>query len=340
MVHKTVSYQANPVPGEYNRPLLAGEYLYDTPLTYGGDYMNLLIDNHSDNGYFTQGIPSASNDITTLYDTLSWEWTSDQLLALINSGTSFIHHLGHANTSYMLRFYIDQITDANFSQVDGIIHNYSLVYTQGCDDGSFDLTGCIASQSLAINNFVVAGVFNTRFGWFDQGTTDGPSEHLQRDFVNALYNDTLPEHHIGITQMISKIRTAPWIGLPGEFEPGAQRWTQYDCTLLGDPALWIASADTSTNGVAVKRSSSYLSLYPNPSQGHLSVIFSIPEASNVTLQILDATGRQAVPEYSWKSQDSGKHQYSIDLTNLSSGIYYGRLESNNSIQTKKLILIR
>ena len=251
MVHKSVSYQANPVLGEADRPLLVGEYLYDTPITLGGDYMDLLIDNQNDNGYFSHGIPSGSNHIEKLYDTLTgppgstnhWQWSTDTLLAKINRGTSFIHHLGHANTSYMLRFDINQITNANFNMVNGVDHNYALLYTQGCDDGSFDLPSCIASRSLSINNFVAAGIFNTRFGWFDQGTTEGPSEHLQREFVSALYNDTLPENHIGKVHMISKIKTAPWIGLPGEFEPGAQRWTQYDCTLLGDPALWIRTTD-------------------------------------------------------------------------------------------------
>ena len=347
MIHKSVSYQANPVPGESNRPLLVGEYLYDTPITLGGPYMDLLIDNHDDNGYFTYGIPSATNQIEKLYDTLTgppgstnhWEWSTDSLIAKINRGTSFIHHLGHANSSYMMRLDISQITDANFYGVNGIDHNYSLVYTQGCDDGSFDISYCIASQSLAINNFVVAGIFNTRFGWFDQGTTDGPSEHLQREFVSALFNDTLPENHIGKAQMISKIKTAPWVGLPGEFEPGAQRWTQYDCTLLGDPALWVRTTGTVT-GIPVKNNSIYFSLYPNPSHGILNINYSLPESSDVTLHLLDATGRQVGNEYSWKAEGSGKHQYSIDLTGLSSGVYYCRLETNNTTQTKKLVVIR
>jgi hypothetical protein len=347
MIHKSVSYQANPVPGESNRSLLVGEYLYDTPITLGGPFMDLLIDNHSDNGYLTFGIPSDSNHIEKLYDTLTgppgstshWEWSTDSLIAKINRGTSFIHHLGHAATSYMLRLYISDITDANFYGVNGIDHNYSLLYTQGCDDGSFDEPDCIASQSLAINNFVAAGIFNTRFGWFDQGTTDGPSEHLQREFVSALFNDTLPEKHIGKVQMISKIRTVPWVGLPGEFEPGAQRWTQYDCTLLGDPALWIHTAGTAT-GIPVKNNSMYFSLYPNPAHGTLNVSYSLPEDSDVTFEILNTTGQQVEKDYSWKKENSGNHQFSIELGDLSSGIYYCRIETNKTTQTKKLVVIR
>jgi hypothetical protein len=347
MVHKTVSYQANPVLGEDNQPLLVGEYLYDTPITLGGAYMDLLVDSHTDNGYFSNGISSDSNFIFKLYDTLTgppgstnhWEWNTNDLLAKINAGTSFIHHLGHAATTYMLRFDISQITEANFYLVNGVDHNYSLLYTQGCDDGSFDLPSCIASRSLAINNFVVAGIFNTRFGWFDQGTTDGPSEHLQREFVNALNTDTFPEHHIGKVQMISKIMTAPWIGLPGEFEPGAQRWTQYDCTLLGDPALWIRTTNPLA-GIPVKSIPPFFSLYPNPCQGAVNISFSLSESSDVTLRIIDATGQQVGNDHSWNKLDSGKHQVSIDLSGLSSGIYYCRMETGKSFQTKKLVIIR
>ena len=254
MIRKTVSYQTNPVWGEFNKPLLAGEHLYSSPMTFGGSFMNLLVNNHSDNGYYTHGIPSATNVVTKLYDSLTptstiWTWNTTMLLASINSGKSFIHHLGHANQTYMLRFSMSQITNANFYAVDGITRNYQLLYTQGCDDGAFDYPGgCIAAKAVTIDNFLVAGVFNSRYGWFDEGTTEGPSEHLEREFVSAIYNDTLPEKHLGVAHMISKIKTAPWVTNPGviwptEFEPGAQRWCHYDCNVYGDPALEILTGE-------------------------------------------------------------------------------------------------
>lgn len=244
MIRKTVSYQVNPVPGEFSKPLLLGEYLYANPITFGSDYMNLLINDHNDNGYFTHGIPSAENQVITMYDSLIspplniWQWNSSQLLAKLNQGNSFIHHLGHANVNSMLRLSTGSITNANFSLVDGINHNFQLLYTQGCDDGAFD-KNCIAAKAVKIDNFLVAGIFNSRYGWFNQGTSDGPSEHLEREFNGALFHDTVPENHIGTAHTISKIKTAPWVGLPGEFEPGAQRWCHFGCTLFGDPALTV-----------------------------------------------------------------------------------------------------
>ncbi len=254
MIRKTIAYQTDPVPGEFAKPLLAGEYLYHDPITFGSDYMDLLIDNHGDNGYFTHGIPSATNQITTLYDTLIsasplnyWQWSAAQLLTTINQGNSFIHHLGHANTTYMMRLNMSSVTNANFSQVNGIIHNFQFLYTQGCYDGAFDASGgCIAAKAVSIDNWLVAGVFNSRYGWFNQGTTDGPSQHLQREFVNALYTDTLPDRHIGTAHRLSKIETASFVSLPGEFEPGAQRWVHYCCNVFGDPALEIFTQEPDT----------------------------------------------------------------------------------------------
>jgi hypothetical protein len=248
LLHKTISYLTNPVPGEITKPLMVGEFLYGDPFTMGGPYMDLLINDHTDNGYFTHGFPSASNTIKKLYDTVTpsggvWNWSPSLLLQRINEGRSFIHHNGHANTSYMLRLNLSDITNQNFAQINGIIHNYQLLYTQGCYDGSFDISGCIASKALTINNWLVGGIFNSRYGWFNEGTTEGPSEHLQREFVSAIYNDTIQEKHLGTAHMISKIKTAPWVTLPGEWEPGARRWVQYDCNVLGDPALEIWTED-------------------------------------------------------------------------------------------------
>ncbi|MEI6455510.1 MAG: C25 family cysteine peptidase, partial [bacterium] len=219
MIHKSYYYQQYPVLGESNRPYLVGEYLYNDPPTYGGDYMELLVDDHDDNGYFTHGIPAADNDIVRLYDTPTNNWDPTTLVSGINQGKSFIHHLGHSTVNYMMRLYTSDITNSRFSQVNGVIHNYALIYTQGCIDGAFDLPDCIAEKAISIDNFAVAGVFNSRYGWFNQGTTDGPSQHLQREFVSAMYNDTVINQikEIGAAHMMSKIKTAPWVGLPGEF---------------------------------------------------------------------------------------------------------------------------
>ncbi len=244
MLHKSIAYQTNPVLEEFTRPLLAGEHLWTNPLTLGGDFMDLLIDDHADSGYFTHGIPSDTNTIIKLYDSITpggstWHWSADSLMTLINLGTSFIHHLGHTNSGYMMRMNNSSITNANFPTVNGTDHNYTFLYTQGCSTGAFDNVTCIACTAVSIDNFLAGGVFNSRYGWFNEGSSDGPSQHLHREFVSAMYTDTTPDRHLGTAHMISKIKTAPWVTAPGQWEPGALRWCHYCSNAFGDPALEI-----------------------------------------------------------------------------------------------------
>jgi hypothetical protein len=235
ILHKSISYQDTPVLGELNKPLLAGENLYANPLTWGSDYLKLLIGYHEDNGYVTNGIQDSSN-ILTMYDEDS-EWSGNDLMLRINQGRSFIHHSGHANETYVMKLDISDITNSNFSQVNGINHNYTFVYTHGCLDGAFDVNECIGEAMVLIDNFAAAGAFNSRYGWFNEGQTEGPSAHLHREFVDALYDKH--ESRIGEAHRLSKVETAPWVNAPGQWEEGALRWCFYCCNILGDPVLSV-----------------------------------------------------------------------------------------------------
>jgi hypothetical protein len=341
MVHKSVSYQGSPVLEPMKTPFMVSEFLYDPPLTYGSDYLELLVDDHNDNGYSTHGIPSALNKITRLYDTTGYSWSVSELLAGINSGKQFIHHCGHSNATYMMRMSNWDITNQNFSQVDGVIHNYQLMYTHGCICGAFDESDCIAERCTAINNFLVGGVFNSRYGWFDQGTTEGPSAHIHREFISALYqsnpDSACPE--LGSAHTMSKIKSAPWIGLPGEFEPGAQRWCHYDCNVLGDPALkiWIDNPMVGTNELV--NNALECTISPNPCKDKVTVNVAISKTSGLTMTVLNAIG-QPVLNHTYSLQVPGSRSLSFDVTSLSPGIYYIRLNTKDASSVKKLMVVR
>jgi hypothetical protein len=346
MIHKSVSYQTNPVLGEPPHPLLVGEYLYDAPLTFGGDYMDLLIDDHNDNGYFTHGIPSISNTFTKLYDTLInlpnniWSWNVSELLSDINQGNSFIHHLGHASTNYVMRLSTWDITNSNFSQINGTAHNYQLLYTQGCDCGGFDQADCIGTKMVTISNFLACGVFNSRYGWFDQGTTEGPSEHLEREFVSALYTDTLPDKHFGTAVMISKIKTAPWVTAPGEFEPGAQRWCHYDCNAFGDVALEIWTDQPHGVGISQNKPGMGFTVFPNPAKDKITIQYTLPGVSDVSISVYNTAGQQVITPVEFLSQPAGIHDTDLSLSNLEPGIYYCRIETGFNSWAEKVMIVR
>ena len=239
MLNKVTSYQENPVTGELDNPLLAGEHLYDAPQTWGADYLELLIGFHDDNGYETTGIPE-----TDPYEEMyarDQSWSASDIIAEINTGHSFVHHVGHSNTNYTMFLYNSDITNVNFNQVNGTTHNYTLVYTHGCICGDFTASDCIAEEMVKIENFAVGFIGNSRYGWFNEGQTEGPSAHIHREFIDALYDQK--EDNIGTAHMISKYNTAPWVTAPGQHEEGALRWCFYDCNVLSESTLPIWTAD-------------------------------------------------------------------------------------------------
>lgn len=235
MLNKTISYQDAPVLGEFENPILAGEHLYDNPDTWGADYLRLLIGYHEDNGYTTNGIPP-THDIDSLFEENEY-WGTSTILNRINDGRSFIHHVGHANSTYVMHLGMSDITNSNFSQVNGTTHNYTFLQSHGCICGAFDESDCIMERMHAIDNFAVAIVGNSRYGWFNEGQTEGPAAHLHREMLDAMYNEKMGR--IGKAFMESKIQTAPWVTAPGQHEEGALRWNFYDINILGDPTLQI-----------------------------------------------------------------------------------------------------
>lgn len=239
MIHKTVSYQDNPVLGEFNDVTLAGEWLYSNPTTYGSDYLELLIGYQNENGYETWGIPESYN-FHKLYESTG-SWSASDLRSEINSGRQFVHHVGHANSTYVAYMYNSDITNANFSGANGIDHNYTFFLSHGCICGAFDDSDCIMEKMASIDNFAVGVIGNSRYGWFNEGQTEGPGAHLNREMVDAMYHEKM--QHLGAAFVEMKIQTAPWVTAPGQWEEGALRWNFYDINILGDPAVSVLTAE-------------------------------------------------------------------------------------------------
>ncbi|HOG19308.1 MAG TPA: T9SS type A sorting domain-containing protein, partial [Salinivirgaceae bacterium] len=130
-------------------------------------------------------------------------------------------------------------------------------------------------------NFASGFVGNSRYGWFNEGQTEGPSTHLHREFVHGLYG--LGSQYLGIAHQVSQLRTAAWVDLPLEFEPGAQRWVHYACNVLGDPVLpvWTSLPSSSTFSVVGN-------VYAGDNQ---ITIVNTGGPKNYTVSLLDKNGK-------------------------------------------------
>jgi hypothetical protein len=79
--------------------------------------------------------------------------------------------------------------------------------------------------------------------------------------------------------------------------------------------------------------------YPNPFNPATEIIFSLPRAQNVSLKVFDLLGRE-VAVLTKGTQTVGEHHVRFDGRDLPSGTYLYRLESDASVLTRKMLLVK
>lgn len=81
--------------------------------------------------------------------------------------------------------------------------------------------------------------------------------------------------------------------------------------------------------------------YPNPFNPETTISYSIPQSSHVTLKVYDVLGREIVTLVD-EVKEAGTYnsQFSIGNYQLSSGVYFYRIQANEFSETKKMLLIK
>ncbi|MFH1042242.1 MAG: T9SS type A sorting domain-containing protein [bacterium] len=79
--------------------------------------------------------------------------------------------------------------------------------------------------------------------------------------------------------------------------------------------------------------------YPNPFNPSTTFSFSLPEKEFVTLKIYDVLGKEITTLVN-EELNAGSYKNDWNATNLSSGIYFYRLQAGKFSETKKLMLVK
>ena len=202
--------------------LMVGELLNTAPLTWGGTYMDELIDGSSENGYTTKGIPSSKYNIDTLYEK-NGNWYASDLISKIENGIHFINHLGHSTYNSAMKLSTSSISSLTNEKL-------CFVYSQGCMAGGFDNGDCVAEYfTVKTDNAAFAVIMNARYGWYNPGGTDASSQHYHREFWDAVFSEY--KTVIGEANQDSKEDNLYRIN------DDCMRWSYYALNLFGDPTV-------------------------------------------------------------------------------------------------------
>jgi photosystem II stability/assembly factor-like uncharacterized protein len=137
-------------------------------------------------------------------------------------------------------------------------------------------------------------------------------------------------------------------------------WTSFSSGMPADTRIWslTASSDSifagTSSGIWVTGSPVEVKVereisapltftlkqnYPNPFNPSTNISFSIPYKSFVSLKIFDLLGREVATIFS-EEISAGYYTRKWNAANISSGIYFYRLQAGSFTETKKLILLR
>ena len=106
----------------------------------------------------------------------------------------------------------------------------------------------------------------------------------------------------------------------------------------------VTPVGISSLGTEIVNDYALMQNYPNPFNPTTKINFNLPVSGNVTLKIYDMVGRE-VSQLVNSFVAAGSYSFNFDGSNLSSGIYFYKLEANNTsgknfVSTKRMVLIK
>ncbi len=96
--------------------------------------------------------------------------------------------------------------------------------------------------------------------------------------------------------------------------------------------LWVSPLVEGTAGVEDRISDSNVTIYPNPATSEFTI--ALPKTMKAEIRIFDITGKLLI--YEADTLISNKH--TVDVSSLSSGTYFVRLNTEEGTATKKLLI--
>src|SRR4030095_13952348 len=78
-------------------------------------------------------------------------------------------------------------------------------------------------------------------------------------------------------------------------------------------------------------------VYPNPASGSATVTYQLASTGDITLSLLDVTGREVRNILNGK-KETGIHLMNLDVSTLSKGLYFLNLRTPNSDITTRFVV--
>ena len=79
--------------------------------------------------------------------------------------------------------------------------------------------------------------------------------------------------------------------------------------------------------------------YPNPFNPATEINYSLPRSNMVSIRVYDVIGNE-IANLVNEEKPAGRYSVNFNASNLSSGVYFYRMQAGSFVETKKLILLK
>jgi photosystem II stability/assembly factor-like uncharacterized protein len=230
------------------------------------------------------------------------------------------------------------------------------IYRSTDDGASWNITNMnqspeVYSLTVAVNNYIFAATADENHDGIYRSTNDGATWTKIKSDNNEYYME-------GVATSDGKIYLgAMGIGIFSTSDYGAT-WdlhAQGFQNLIGfalaigiDGTIYSTTVEdvyksTGTTGVGYNELSindfQLAQNYPNPFNPSTTISYSLPVQHQVSLKVYDVLGNEVASLVN-EEQNAGSHSINFSAAQLSSGIYFYRLNIGNFSETKSMILIK
>ncbi|MCD4723898.1 MAG: T9SS type A sorting domain-containing protein, partial [Bacteroidales bacterium] len=122
---------------------------------------------------------------------------------------------------------------------------------------------------------------------------------------------------------------------PGTFEwPGEQSEPcENNMVMMSVPKSFFVGVEENGTVLNFELSQNF----PNPARISTQFNLRLDDKSNVTIHVVNVVG-QSVKQLNMGSMDAGSHRISLDVSDLTAGIYYCNVYVDGQIATRKLVV--
>ena len=111
-------------------------------------------------------------------------------------------------------------------------------------------------------------------------------------------------------------------------------------TALSTVIIFASSTITSVNEYSgIPTEYVLMQNYPNPFNPSTSIRFGLPTESNVRLSVFNILGQEVALLVN-QTMSLGFHKVNFDASQLTSGLYFYKVQAENFVQVKKMLLMK